>query len=575
VWHFHVAHLGVDGVRKLSRAENVIPTLPEVAGCVCTECVYGKMTRKTFPSVPESSRASRILEIIHSDIAAPIDPVPLGGSQYVLLFTDDFRRYKVGYALKKKSDALKCFKEYKALVEKLHGRPIQKLRTDGGGEYTSNELCHFLHEEGIQAQRTTPYTPQSNGVSERANQTIIGTTRALIHAVSAPKEFWAEGAMPAIYVRNWLPTKSLKSGLTPYEGWFGKPASYVNLWVWGCVAYAQVPQEKQKKLDKTVRKCIFIGYTMTATQYRLYNPDKKVVFTAHDVVFEESKSYDPTDIENGGVPQRYYPPEVLSWEEKVAWGDEFDEEEADADSHRVSRVKKKEKKKIVRVEEPKEEQLVNLAGFDEGENVHMESQPRLKVMVPPAMPGHFGKPPQREKEQWMVKGLRSDRKSSFWNGTPGAWPEATSQLRSKPHRSACVSFANYAMLTTVYMVEDAPRNYRKAMESEEAEEWPKAVDSECVTHKEQSFTVRRCCSNWEESDIYEVDSAAQVGSNRCNGTLQSSIGHSRFPTNRRRGVHPYVRACRESIEYAGSTFHCCCARVRNLSNGCRHSFLGK
>jgi len=81
----------------------------------------------------------------------------------------------------------------------------------------------------------------------------------------------------------------------------------------------------------------------------------------------------------------------------------------------------------------------------------------------------------------MVKGLRSDRQSSFWNGTPGALPEATSQLRSKPHRSARVSFANYAMLTTVYQVEDAPRHYQKAMESEEAEEWQKAVDSECAS----------------------------------------------------------------------------------------------
>jgi len=81
----------------------------------------------------------------------------------------------------------------------------------------------------------------------------------------------------------------------------------------------------------------------------------------------------------------------------------------------------------------------------------------------------------------MVKGLRSDGKSSFWNGTQEALPEATSQLRSKPHRAASVSFANYAMLTTVYMVEDGPRNYRKAMESEEAEEWQKAVDSECLS----------------------------------------------------------------------------------------------
>ena len=159
----------MDTVRNLSRADNAIPTLPEVPQCVCMRCVYGKMTCKPFPSVPKSSRASRILQIIQSNIAEPIDPVSLGRSQYLLRFTDDFTRYKVAYALKKKLDSLKGFKEYKAWVVKLHGQPIQKLRMDGGGEYISNEFCHFLHAEGIKPERTTPYTPQSNGVSERAN----------------------------------------------------------------------------------------------------------------------------------------------------------------------------------------------------------------------------------------------------------------------------------------------------------------------------------------------------------------------------------------------------------------------
>jgi len=114
LWHFRLAHLCLDAVRKLSRAEKAILTLREVPRCVFTECVYGKMTHKPLPSVPESSRASRILEIIHSDIAGPIYLVSLGGSRYSLLFTDDFTRYKVGYAFKKQLDGLKCFKGYKA-----------------------------------------------------------------------------------------------------------------------------------------------------------------------------------------------------------------------------------------------------------------------------------------------------------------------------------------------------------------------------------------------------------------------------------------------------------------------------
>jgi len=136
---------------------------------------------------------------------------------------------------------------------------------------------------------------------------------------------------------------------------------------------------------------------MTVTQYCLYDLEKNVGFTARNVIFEESKSYYPTDIENWGVPQRYYTPEVQPWEEKVACGDEFDEEEANAELPRVSRVKEKEKKKAVRVEEQEEEQLVDLAGFDEGENDYIELQPRFEVMVPQRMPGRFEKPPQREK----------------------------------------------------------------------------------------------------------------------------------------------------------------------------------
>ena len=49
LWHFLLAHLGVDAVRKLSKGENGIPTQTEVPRCVCTGCVYGKMTRKPFP----------------------------------------------------------------------------------------------------------------------------------------------------------------------------------------------------------------------------------------------------------------------------------------------------------------------------------------------------------------------------------------------------------------------------------------------------------------------------------------------------------------------------------------------
>jgi len=160
LWHFRLAHLGADAVRRLSMEDNAIPRLPVVPRCVCMGCIYGKLVRKPFPSLPLSSKATQPLEIIHSDITGPVTPKSLGGALYLLMFTDYFTRFQIGYLIKRKSEALTCFMDYKALAEKHDGKPVRKLRTDGAGEYTSNEFSHLLKQEGIEAQRTTPCTPQ-------------------------------------------------------------------------------------------------------------------------------------------------------------------------------------------------------------------------------------------------------------------------------------------------------------------------------------------------------------------------------------------------------------------------------
>ncbi|GKC76000.1 zinc finger, CCHC-type containing protein [Tanacetum coccineum] len=52
------------------------------------------------------------------------------------------------------------------------------LRTDRGGEFTSNEFTKYCKENGIARQLTAPYSPQQNGVVERRNRTVLSTTRS-------------------------------------------------------------------------------------------------------------------------------------------------------------------------------------------------------------------------------------------------------------------------------------------------------------------------------------------------------------------------------------------------------------
>lgn len=62
--------------------------------------------------------------------------------------------------------------------------------------------------------------------------------------------------------------------------------------MFGCVAYAHVPDVLRKKLDDKAKKYIFIGYSHETKGYKLYNPETKKVVVSHDVTFDEKVAWD-------------------------------------------------------------------------------------------------------------------------------------------------------------------------------------------------------------------------------------------------------------------------------------------
>jgi transposase InsO family protein len=93
-----------------------------------------------------------------------------GGAQYFVTFIDDFSRKTHVYLLKAKGKVFDTFKAYKALVENQTGMKIKTLRFNNKGEFVSQKFDNFLDECGIQRQTSAPYTPQQNGVVQRANR---------------------------------------------------------------------------------------------------------------------------------------------------------------------------------------------------------------------------------------------------------------------------------------------------------------------------------------------------------------------------------------------------------------------
>jgi transposase InsO family protein len=126
---------------------------------------------------------------------------------------------------------LEKFREYKPEVEKQTGKSIKRLRTDGGGEYEKWMGAH-LKGSGIIHETTAPYSPDQNGVAERANRTIMERVKAIIAEAKLDKRLWMEIADTVVYLKNRSPTSAVTT--TPYELWHGVKPNLSHLSVRSC-----------------------------------------------------------------------------------------------------------------------------------------------------------------------------------------------------------------------------------------------------------------------------------------------------------------------------------------------------
>jgi len=248
-------------------------------------------------------------------------------------------------------------------------------------------------------------------------------------------------------------------------------------------------------MDKAARKCIFIGYTDTTTQYRLYDPIGKRFVISHDVIFEESTSYYNTSDMVRQESRCYYVPEIQPWEEQLAWGDEFDEEEAPGEKAPERKVTQREEEQeqvfywgdaeevlaLFHLGKPQVEsssagQSSNGrdGGGDDDNGAEQEEMPFVITR----------KKRRKSDTPGMLKGLTADTNSSYWELEKGKLPTTEGMGRTYSKRGSSRTSntgTSEAMVSAVYMVEAGPNTYKSAMESDEACKWQEAIDSECAS----------------------------------------------------------------------------------------------
>ena len=301
IWHQRMGHMSFNALTRYKDSVKGISLDPSAdhSTSPCPGCELGKQTRSSFQG--SSKRSDRRLQIVHSDLAGPMQTRSIQGSLYIATFIDDYSRHGVVYFLKSKDQCAAAFKKYLAWAENQTSDRMLALHSDRGGEYLSSAIKSILDEKGIEHKLTMPHSPQQNGVAERWNRTLLDKVRALIHSAGLSLGFWECAVDTAVHTYNRTPTRTV-GWRTPHELWTDGHVPDVSYFrVFGCKAYVHTPEHKRKKLDPRSIEMTLIGYEPGSKGYRLWNSTTRSIVLSRDVTFDE-RSYPHKEIRQCAVP---------------------------------------------------------------------------------------------------------------------------------------------------------------------------------------------------------------------------------------------------------------------------------
>jgi hypothetical protein len=109
---------------------------------LCEACLAGKQKHASFQQ-RATRRATRSLELLHSDLCGPITPTTTSGKKYFLLLVDEFSCYMWLSLLASKDCAATKIKRIQATAERKSGNVLSTLQTDRGGEFLAYQFKKY------------------------------------------------------------------------------------------------------------------------------------------------------------------------------------------------------------------------------------------------------------------------------------------------------------------------------------------------------------------------------------------------------------------------------------------------
>ena len=199
-WHEILGHCNYDDVSQLEKVTEGMKIKGGIdkSNLNCEVCTRGKFAQSR--NRQPDARAKAAFNLVHTDLAGPIEPEAKEGFRYTLAFTDDFSGAVFVYFLKTKSDTFKATEKFIADVAP-YGK-IKCIRSDNGTEFTGTNFQSLLRQHAIRHETSAPYSPHQNGTAERNWRTLFEMARCMLLESNLPKKLWTYAVMTAAVIRN-------------------------------------------------------------------------------------------------------------------------------------------------------------------------------------------------------------------------------------------------------------------------------------------------------------------------------------------------------------------------------------
>jgi hypothetical protein len=250
-------------------------------------CQAGKQVGNTHPKKSIMS-TSKAFELLNMDLFGPTTYTSIGGYKYGFVIMDDYTRYTWVVFLVDKSDV---FATLKSFVKRIHNEfetTIKRVRSDNGSEFKNTRIDELCDDFGIRHQFLAKYTPQSIGLVERKNRTLIDMARSMLSEYNVSQSFWVKAINTACYCSNRLYCHPFKEK-TPYELLNGRKPNITYFLVFGCKCYILKKSNRLSKFDKKCDEGFLLGYSTTSKAYKVWNLASSTLEEVYDFKFDETK----------------------------------------------------------------------------------------------------------------------------------------------------------------------------------------------------------------------------------------------------------------------------------------------